>query len=123
MIYISNSQLNTTLIFISFGILFEIIKIFFTIIFKINSRKKLIKTLFFSVFYVFFSVFFVFLINFFNFGFYSITLFLATIVGSILIKSTYIKSFVLLKSLWYNLIKKPKNTKDKNSQNAEPNQN
>lgn len=123
MIFLSNSQLNTLLIFVCFGIFIETTKQFFALIFNKYFSKKIIKTLFFSIFCTFFCIIFVCFVNFFNFGKYSPVLFLACLIGIFLIKSLYSKSFVLLKTLWYNLVKKSQNnTKDKVSKNAKPNQ-
>ena len=121
MIFSTSSQVNTFLIFIFCGIIFEIFQSFISAIFLLNRQKNLIKSLFLCVFYVFFSVFFIILINFFNFGNFSITLTVATLIGKIVTNFCCKKSFVILENLWYTTLRK--HTKEKKIKNAQSNQN
>ncbi len=124
MIFSTQSQLNCLLIFLFCGFICGIILSVLNIIFLKNYQKKLIKTLFDSVFCVFFCIFFIILLNFFNFGKFSIVLFLSFYLGKFWIQTLNKNLVVIFENSWYNKIKnianqissrfRKRNTKDKN---------
>lgn len=119
MIFSTISQLNCVLIFCFFGIVCSIVLTSFSILFVLNFHKNFIKTLINMVIYIIFSIFFVILLNFFNFGNFSLTLFIVYSLSFITFKILSRKSVVFLQTLWYNKIKKifKRKTKGKNLSN------
>lgn len=119
MIFSTSHQLNILLIFVFFGAIFEIVnttvKIFLFPLFK----KKLIKIIKNTIIFSFFSIFFVFLINFFNYGNFSLSLLLSIIIGKALINLSCNKTFVVLQNLWYTMIIKIKQRKNKNDKSIQ----
>ena len=104
MIFSTQNQLICILIFVFFGIIFNIITIPYLIFFANKFYKKSIKIINFIIFYAFFSIFFIILINFFNFGKFSLALFTSYLVGFVWIKKLLLKTVVILEKRWYNKI-------------------
>ncbi len=104
MIFSTQNQLTSIIIFIFFGIVVGIISILYFIFFVNNFQKKLIKLINLTIFYAFFNIFFIILLNFFNFGIFSITLLLSYILGFCWIKKLLHKSVVILEKKWYTKI-------------------
>ena len=104
MIFQTQNQLNCVFIFIFFGIIVGLISIFYFLFFLEKYQKNLIKILINTVFYAFFSVFFAILINYFNFGKFSIVLFVLYSIGYVWIRILSGKLVVFLQNLWYNKI-------------------
>lgn len=111
MIFQTQNQLNNSLIFIFFGFIVGLFSIvYYLIIFK-KTSKKLTKSIINCIFYLIFSIFFVFLIIFFNFGKFSLVLFLLYLTSFLYTKHTFSNSVVLLKKLCYNKVKGRANAK------------
>ncbi len=105
MIFSTQNQLNSFLIFILFGLIFGFILQILNIIFLKKYQKNFLKIIFDTIFYGFFSIFFVFLLNFFNFGKFSMTLCLASIIGFLWMKKLTKNLVAFFETKWYNFIK------------------
>lgn len=104
MIFSTQNQLNSVLIFIFWGIIIGILSEVLSVLFFKNHQKKLIKLLFLTVFYAFFSIFFIFLINFLNFGKFSFVLLICYLSGYKFLKHHVCKIVVIFEKAWYNKI-------------------
>ena len=104
MIFFTQHQLNTLLIFSFWGFIVGFFISLSTLIFLLNFQKKYIKLMFFCVFYSFFSIFFVFLINFYNLGMFSFSLLLSFILCAIWVKTLLNKTLVILEKKWYTKV-------------------
>jgi len=106
MIFSTQHQLITTLIFVFCGILSGLILSTLNILFCINFYKKLLKNIINCILSLFFCIIFTYFLNFFNFGKFSLVLVFAYIFGFWLIKNLLKQLVVILENLWYNKIKK-----------------
>ena len=106
MIFNTINQFNCFLIFLFFGIIFNLIYNLFSILIFKKYQKKLKIIIFDTIFYGLLSIFLIFLINFLNFGKLSFSILLAFILG-------FISSNILTKNLvvffqnkWYTIFNK-----------------
>lgn len=116
MIFSTQNQLTCILIFIFFGITLGLFFSLCKIIFLEKYQKKLIKTIFLTLFYCNFVTFFIFLLNFFNYGKQSLSLICSYLLGFVLINHLLKKSVVIFQNLWYNILKKTFCKKSKKEQ-------
>ena len=105
MIFSTQNQFNSFLIFIFVGLVFGLIFQILNLIFLKNYQKIFLKIIFDTVFFTFFSIFLVFLLNIFNFGKFSYTLCLATVLGFFTTKKLCKNLVALFETKWYNFIK------------------
>ena len=105
MIFATQNQFNSFLIFVFAGIILGLISQLFFIIFLKKHQKIFLKIIFDTIFYTFFSIFWIFLLNFFNFGKFSITLCSASIVGFVWIKKLTNKTVAFFEDKWYTTLK------------------
>ena len=110
MIFSTLNQTNCFICFLFFGLLTGILFNLFLIIFFVKYLKKYQKNIFFCIFFAFFIIFFAILINIFNFGKFSITLFLAYIISHFWSRKLTTNLVVFFSNKCYNVIKliKPK---------------
>jgi len=106
MIFNTINQFNCFLIFLFFGIIFNLIYNLFSILILKKYQKKLKIIIFDSVFYSFLSIFLIFLINFLNFGKLSFSILLAFILGFISSNMLTKKSVVFFENKWYTTFNK-----------------
>ena len=106
MIFYTKNQFNCFLIFLFFGIIFNLIYNLFSILILKKYQKKLKIIIFDSVFYSFLSIFLIFLINFLNFGKLSLVILLAFILGFITSNMLTKKLVVFFQNKWYNILNK-----------------
>lgn len=120
MIFATFTQFNCFISFIFFGLIIGIFHTLFKIFFIPNlnrynnkeikkSKKNFIiiqkicsETIFFTIFCVFFEI----LLNFFNFGKFSLSLFLAYFIGYFWINCSLKNLVALSQTLWYNILNK-----------------
>ena len=109
MIFSTLNQLNCMLIFLVLGFACAIIFDIFIIIFQIKKSQKKLKIIkkiiFESIFFAIFAIFFDIFLNFFNFGKFSITLFLSFVAGFLWFKNTSKKSVEFLQNKCYTIFK------------------
>jgi len=106
MIFNTINQFNCFLIFLFFGIIFNLIYNLFSILILKKYQKKLKIIIFDTIFYSFFSIFLIFLINFLNYGKFSFSILAATIIGFLLNNMLTKNLVVFLENKWYTLYNK-----------------
>ena len=104
MIFQTQNQLNSLMIFSFAGIVIGLFSIIYFLFFTVIFQKKLIKNIIIAVFYAFFSIIFVILINLFNFGTFSLSLLASFISGLLLIRFSLKNLVVILEKKWYTKI-------------------
>lgn len=108
MIFLTQIQLNSVLIFLFYGIICGLAFSFFQAIMLRKYQKKIIKFIFDIVFYAFLSIFYVFLINFYNLGKFSFVLLLCFISSISITKYVLKNLLVILEKKCYNIFIKLK---------------
>ena len=106
MIFNTINQFNCFLIFLFFGIIFNLIYNLFSILILKKYQKKLKIIIFDAIFYSFLSIFLIFLINFLNFGKLSFSILFAFVLGFYLSNILTKKLVVFLIEKWYTAYNK-----------------
>jgi len=106
MIFNTINQFNCFLIFLFFGIIFNLIYNLFSILILKKYQKKLKIIIFDTIFYSFLSMFLIFLINFLNFGKLSLVVLLAFVLGFISLNILTKNLVVFFENKWYTIINK-----------------
>lgn len=102
MIFQTQNQLNSVLIFIFFGIVLGLVFSLINLIFLIKYLKNPIKTILNTIFYSFFGIFFAILLIFYNFGNFSLTLLTFFLIAFFISSKHTSKSLVFIEKRWYN---------------------
>lgn len=105
----TNHQLKCFLLFLFFGIIFNLIYSIFSIIILRNSQKKIKNNIFNGIFSLIFIVFFEILKNLFNYGLFNIVILFSYLFGFFTMKKASNKSVVFFQKKWYNLLQVIKN--------------